>query len=69
MEFGKSATNFDILAAELACTISEMHALPPKLAGKSVAGLKKYRYSLYTGWVIIFLCFSGTLARRTDCDW
>ena len=49
MEFGKSAANFDSPPAEscpngrqnadcrtveIACTISELHALPPKLAGK-----------------------------------
>ena len=47
MQFGKSATNFDIAAAEscptgrrtcrtaeIACTFSEIHALSPKLAGK-----------------------------------
>ena len=43
MEFGKSANNFDSPAtescpndhrtAEIACVISEMRALPPKLAG------------------------------------
>ena len=46
MEFRESATNFDRPHAEscpngrrtveIACTISELHALPPKLAGKKV---------------------------------
>ena len=49
MEFGKSATNFNSppirimperppkrCTAEIACTISELHAMPPKLAEKGV---------------------------------
>ena len=71
MKFGKSATIFDSQAVEScpngrrnACTVFEMHALPPELAGKGVFTYRSSALGVYSHTVSLSIISARMTAMR-----